>query len=175
MNSPQNGIRTIGPGTILVEKSAQLPELLRLESDSTDGWARVANNLDGQQLETELSTAGWTFFYMAGRIKTTAFGFDRKKMVHAALKRLIAKVRLEKCNCLEIDEVAARSLLGIPYTSVAGHSRHLKKGVFFNDIRDETGFTIRGKDPQSRGEQDDRYAEPNRVGRADQATGQCRV
>jgi hypothetical protein len=161
MNSPQNGIRTIGPGAVLVEKSAHLPELLRLESDSTAGWARVANNLDGHRLETELSTAGWTFFYMAGAVRAMAFGFERQKMVDTALKRLIAKVKLQKCNCLEIDAVATRSFLGIPYLSVSGHSRHLKKGLFFNDKRDETELTIRGKEPISDG-----YAEPNRVGRA---------
>ena len=151
MSSPQNSIRTIGTGTILVEKSAQLPEFLRMEGDSTAGWARVANHLDDHQLETELSTAGWTFFYMAGRIKATAFGFDKEKMAHAALKRLIAKVRLEKCNCLEIDEVVTHSFLGLPCVSVSGHSRHLKKGMSFNVIRDETGFTIRGKDPKPEG------------------------
>ncbi len=166
----------ISPGSILVEKSAHLPEPLRLESDATaSGWAPLANNLDGHQLEKELATEGWTFFYMAGGIKATAFGFDREKMVHAALKRLIAKVRLQKCNCLEIDEVATRSFLGMPYVRVSGHSRHIKKGLVFNDIRDETGFTIRGKDPKSAGEQDDRCAEPSTVRRADQATGQCGV
>src|SRR5437016_10855056 len=100
MISPQDGNRTISPGSILVEKSAHLPEPLRLEGDATEsGWARVANNLDGHQLEKELATEGWTFFYMAGRIKATAFGFERGKLVHTALKRLIAKVRLQKCNC----------------------------------------------------------------------------
>jgi hypothetical protein len=149
MNSPQNGIRTIGPGAMLVEKSAQLPESLRLESDSTAGWARVSNNLDGHRLETELSTAGWTFFYMAGAIGAIAFGFERQKMVHTALKRLIAKVRLQKCNCLEIDAVATKSFLGMPYVSVSGHSRHLKKGLFFNAIREETELAMPGKEPQT--------------------------
>jgi hypothetical protein len=172
MISQQNGNRTIGPGAILFEKSALLPEPLRLEADAAEsGWARVANNLDGHQLEKALATEGWTFFYMAGRIRTTAFGFDREKMVHTALKRLIAKVRLQKCNCLEIDEVAAKSFLGMPYVSVSGHSRHIKKGLVFNDIPEKPGVTIRAKEPQSCGEQDDRYAEPSRVGRADQATG----
>jgi hypothetical protein len=173
MNSPQNSTRTIGPGAILIEKSAQLPELLRLESDSTAGWVRVTNNLDCYQIEKELASEGWTFFYMAGRIEATAFGFDREKMIHTALKRLIAKVRLQKCNCLEIDEVATKSFLGMPCVSVSGHSRHLKKGLFFNDIRDETWLTIRGEEPQSSGEQDDRYGEPNTVGRADQAAPQA--
>jgi hypothetical protein len=133
MVSPQNGKRTIGPGSILAAKSAPLPERWRLESDATaTGWAPLSNHLDGHQLEKELATEGWTFFYMAGRIKATAFGFDREKMVHTALKRLIASVRLQKCNCLEIDEVAPHSFLGMPYVSVAAHSRHIQKGLVFS-------------------------------------------
>ena len=55
-------------------------------------------------------------------------------MVRTALNRLIARVKLQKCNCLEIDEVAAKSFLGMPYVSVSGHSRHIQKGLVFNDI-----------------------------------------
>jgi|ERR1700674_5373772 len=133
MISPQDGHRTIGPGSILVEKSAHLPELLRLESDATEsGWGRVASNLDGHQLEKELATEGWIFSYMAGSIKATAFGFDREKMVHAALKRLISNVRLQKYNCLEIDEVATHSFSGMPYVSVSAHSRHIQKRPVFS-------------------------------------------
>ena len=129
----QEGHRTIAPGAILVEKSTRLPEPLRLEGDSTaSGWAPVADNLDGHQLEKELSAAGWTFFYMAGSIRTTAFGFERQRMIHAALKRLITVVRLQRCNCLEIDDVAAHSFLGMPYVSLSAHSRHIQKGIVFS-------------------------------------------
>lgn len=135
---------------MLLEKSAHLPKYVRLGSDEAEsGWAWVANNLDRRQLEKTLATEGWTFFYMAGTIKATAFGFDREQMIHTALKRLIAKVRLQKCNCLEIDEVAATSLFGMPYVSVFGHSRHIKKGMLFNDIREKTGFAIPGREPES--------------------------
>jgi len=133
MHSPQNGKRTINPGAILVAKSAPLPEQWRLENDATEsGWGPLWNNLDGHQLEKELTTEGWTFFYMAGRIKATAFGFDREKMVHTALKRLIANTRLQNCNCLEIDEVAPHSFLGMPYVSISAHSRHIQKGLVFS-------------------------------------------
>jgi len=134
MISPQDSNQTISLGAVLVEKSAHLPEPFRLEGDAAaSGWARLANNLDGRQLEQELAAEGWTFFYLAGRIRATAFGFGREKLVRTALKRLIAKVKLETCNCLEIDEVAAKSFLGMPYVSLSGHSRHIKKGLVFND------------------------------------------
>ena len=92
----------------------------------------VKSSLNFYELEKELASAGWTFFYMAGKITTTAFGFDRQKTVHTALKRLIASVRLQKCNCLEIDAVASRSFWGMPYVRVSAHSRHIQKGVVFS-------------------------------------------
>lgn len=127
----------IKPGAILIENGTLLPEALRLESESPgSGWVPVGNHIDGhldaQQLEKKLSAAGWTFFYMAGAITRTVFGFDRAKMLHAALKRLIANVTLQKCNCLEIDEVKAHSFMGMRYVTVSGHSRHIQKGLVFS-------------------------------------------
>ena len=68
---------------------------------------------------------------MAGAIRTTVFGFDRLKMMGAALKRLIKNVKLQKCNCLEIDNVAVHSFLGLPYMSISAHPRHIQKGMVF--------------------------------------------
>jgi hypothetical protein len=120
-------------GTILIEKDAPRPQCFQVEDDSCpNAWLSVKHNLTPHELEKELATAGWTFFYMAGAIKTTAFGFDRAKMIHAALKRLITSVRLQKCNCLEIDGVATHSFLGMPYLSVSVHPRHIQKGLVFS-------------------------------------------
>jgi len=129
------GNRTIGPGAILVQATTLLPEPLRLETDSNGcGWARVANTLDGCQLEKKLGAVGWTLFYMAGAIRTTVFGFKRQSMLHTALNRLIASARLQKCNCLEIDDIATHSFLGIPYVNVSAHSRHIQKGMVFSGV-----------------------------------------
>ncbi len=123
----------ITPGTILIERGTLLPQSFRLENESyPSAWMSVKSRLNFYELEKELASAGWTFFYMAGKITTTAFGFDRQKTVHTALKRLIASVRLQKCNCLEIDAVASRSFLGIPYVRVSAHSRHIQKGLVFS-------------------------------------------
>jgi hypothetical protein len=34
-----------------------------------------------------------------------------------------------RMQCLEIDDVATRWFLGLPYVSVSGHPRHIQKGV----------------------------------------------
>ena len=123
----------ITSGTILIEKDALHPQCFQLEDDSSpNAWMTVKHNLNSHELEKELATAGWTFFYMAGSIRTTAFDFDRVKMINAALKRVISNVRQQRCNCLEIDDVATHSFLGMPYVSVSAHPRHIQKGMVFS-------------------------------------------
>jgi hypothetical protein len=123
----------ITPGTILIERGTLLPQSFRIENESyPSAWVSIKSILNSHELENELATIGWTFFYMAGGVRATAFGFDRQKTVHTALKRLIASARLRKCNCLEIDGVAMHRFLGMPYVSVSAHSRHIQKGLVFS-------------------------------------------
>jgi hypothetical protein len=104
------------------------------EEPCPDGWRSVTRNLTHRDLETELSAAGWTLFYIAIAIRKTAFGLNRENMIRTALKRVIANVSLERCNCLEIDKVASHSFLGLPYVSVSGHPRHLQQGMVFSGM-----------------------------------------
>jgi hypothetical protein len=59
------------------------------------------------------------------------FGFDRQKALHAALKRLIADVKSQHCNSIEITRVMGKSFLKVPYVRVSAHPRHLQKGMCF--------------------------------------------
>jgi hypothetical protein len=69
---------------------------------------------------------------MAAEIKATVFGFDKRKALRAALKRLIAKVKSQDCNGIEITRVTGKSFLKVPYVSVSAHPRHLQKGLVFS-------------------------------------------
>jgi hypothetical protein len=91
----------------------------------------VQHGLTPHELETKLAATGWTFFYLAGAIRMTACGFDWAKTINAAMKRVIKSVRQQRCNCLQIDEVAAHSFLGVPYVSVSAHARHVQRGMVF--------------------------------------------
>jgi hypothetical protein len=123
----------ITPGTILMERDTLRPQCFQVEDGSNpNAWMTVKHNLNFHELEEELATAGWTFFYMANAIRPMALGFDREKMIHRALRRLITSVKLQECNCLEIDDVAVNSFLGIPYVSVSAHPRHIQKGMVFS-------------------------------------------
>ena len=125
--------QSLSAGTFLIARGTPLPPAWRLEDDSVaSGWSRLANSFDSHQLEKELVAAGWTFFFMAGAITTTAFGLSRPRRFDAALARLITAVRLQSCNCLEIDEVGMRSFLGMPYVRISAHSRHIQKGLVFS-------------------------------------------
>ena len=110
----------------------RLPWLTLGAGLAANGWAAIANNLNSRQLTEQLAAAGWTFFYMAGSIRTAAFGFQQQKMVNAALRRSITSAGLQGCNCLVIDDVAMHSFLGMRYVSVSAHARHIQEGMIFS-------------------------------------------
>ena len=122
----------IKAGTILMEKGTPIPPFFSIGTKSyPNAWMKVTTTRSFAELEKELSIAGWTFFYLAGEIKSIGIGFDKEKGIDAALKRLMASVKLQGCNCLEIDDVSTRSFFGVPYVSVSAHSRRLQKGSVF--------------------------------------------
>jgi hypothetical protein len=121
----------ITAGSILVEKGVHAPNALLLQGESEpDGWATVKD--DRSTFEKTIQEAGWTFFFMAGQIKATVFGFDRQRALRGALKRLIAEVKSQGCNSIQLTQVTNKSFLGLPYVSVSAHSRHLQKGSLFS-------------------------------------------
>ena len=121
----------ITAGSILVAKSTRLPNTFLLETESdSNGWAAIRDVRS--VFEKAVREAGWTFFFMAGEIRATGFGFDRPKALRAALKRLVANVRSQHCNCIEINQVIDRSFVGLPYVRVTAHPRHLQKGMLFS-------------------------------------------
>jgi hypothetical protein len=122
----------ITPGVLLIERDALRPQCFEVEAGShPDGWMPVKHTLTPQQLEKELSGAGWTLFFMAGPIRATAFGLNRDKTVYAALNRCIKAVRRQRCNCLQIESVETHSFLGIPYASLSVRPRHIQKSMLF--------------------------------------------
>jgi len=122
---------TITAGSILLDRNIHLPNSILLDSaPDSNGW--VTLNGTRPAFEKEVDDGGWTFFYMAGAIKATVFGFDREKILRAALRRLITNVKSHKCNAIEIHQVAVKSFLKLPYVTVSAHARHLQKGLTFS-------------------------------------------
>jgi hypothetical protein len=120
----------IKTGTILIREDTPLPEGLQFESEPfSTGW-RLVKNLDGSAPDRRITQAGWTFFYLAGEFKVTVFGSDRDKAQGQAVRRILSRMKSEKCNCLEITQVAAKRFLGIPYVTVSANARHIQESVF---------------------------------------------
>jgi hypothetical protein len=127
---------TINTGTILIKDGTLLPEALRFESEPcATGW-RLVKNLDGYGLGRKISEAGWTFFWLAGELGATVFGFDGQKTVRRAVKRILANPKSGEFNSLEITRVASKRFLGLPYASVSAHSRQIQESLFLLGEKD---------------------------------------
>lgn len=131
--------QAIGSGTILIKDGTLLPETLRLDGESfVTGWTQVSD-LDGHRLDRRIRDSGWTFFYLAGEIKRTNFGFDVQKTVRRAVQRILVNLKQEKSNSVEITQVISKHFLGVPCTRVHAHPRHVQKSMFLfrdDDLQD---------------------------------------
>jgi len=127
---------TIKTGTVLIKDGTFLPDALRFESEPcATGW-RLVKDLDGYGLGRKIHEAGWTFFCLSGEIRATIFGFGGPKKVRRAVKRILANLKSEKFNSLEITRVALKRFLGVPYVRVSACSRHIQESLFLFCDRD---------------------------------------
>src|SRR3972149_4680319 len=95
---------TIKAETILIKEGTLLLKGLGFESEPCAPSWRFVKNLDGYGLGRKVHEAGWTFFYLAGEIKAIVFGLEGQKTVRKAVEQILAKLKSEKFNCLEITE-----------------------------------------------------------------------
>ena len=120
---------TIKTGTIMIKDGTLLPADLLVQSEIYAPRWKVVKNFDGYGLDRKINEANWKFFYLAGDIKATVLGREGQKTVRKGVKRILAKLKGEKFNSLEITEIASKRFLGIPFMSVAAHSRHIQQGI----------------------------------------------
>jgi hypothetical protein len=117
---------TVQAGTILVEDRPLMAQALGLESDPYFGNWGVVNMSDSSALDRKIHAAGWNFFFMSGEVKAMFFGAVGALKVQKALKRILESVKHENYNGLEVTGIFAKRLLGLPYTVVSAHSRHIQ-------------------------------------------------
>ncbi len=130
----------ITPGNLFMERDALRPKFFHAQDDAhRTGWLPVKHNLTPHELDSDLSKLGWTFFFMANVIRKSALAFDRDKGISVALKRVMARVREEGCNCLQVESIESQSFFGIPYISLSAHPRHLQKGNVFSPYLQQNG------------------------------------
>jgi hypothetical protein len=126
---------TINTGTILFKDGTLLPDALQFDSEPcATGW-RLVKDFDGYGLDRKIRDAGWRFFCIAGEIKSIVFGFEGQRNVRRAVKRMLARLKSDKFNSLQITRVASERFLGVPYVSVTACSRHIQESLFL--LRDK--------------------------------------
>ena len=124
---------TIQAGTVLINDSPLMTQLFGLNSEACSGDWSVVIKLDGFALDRKIHAAGWNFLFMAPEVKVMFFGAIGAKKVQNALMRILAKVKRQSFNSLEVTGVVAKRFLGVPYAIVSAHSRHIQQGCLLED------------------------------------------
>jgi hypothetical protein len=128
--------QTAQVGTILIKQQPPLAGVLAIESDTYSGNWGVVRHFNGFTLDHHIHAAGWNFFFMAAQVKATFFGSPRGEKIQGALKKLLAKVRHQNFNSLEVTGIVSKSFLGISYGSVSAHPRHIQQSSLLEGIRE---------------------------------------
>jgi hypothetical protein len=123
---------TVQVGTILIEHRPGMAQALGLQSEPySTNWG-VVEALDGFALDRKIHAAGWNFFFLAAEIKVMFFGAIGAKNIQNAVKRMLGKLRPMNFNCLEVTGIVAKRFLGVPYTVVSAHSRHIQQSCYLD-------------------------------------------
>lgn len=119
-------------GAILIEDWPLATQCLGLESEPYSGNWSLVKVLDGFALDRKIHASGWNFFFMATQVKAMFFGALGAEKIQNALKRILRKVKRQHFNGLEVTGIIAKRFLGVPYTIVSAHSRHVQQSCYLD-------------------------------------------
>ena len=111
---------------------SEWPPLLGLESESYSGGWSVVKALDGFAVDRKIRAAGWNFFFIASEVKVMFLGSHGAKKIQHAVHRILGKVSRHHFNGLEVTGIVAKRFLGLPYTVVSAHSRHVQQSCYLD-------------------------------------------
>jgi hypothetical protein len=114
-------------GTVLI---SEWPQLFGLDDQPYSGNWNIVKALDGFAIDRKIRAAGWHFFFVASEVKVLSFGVFGAQKLRKAMNRIFGKVSAQCFNGLEVTGIAAKHFLGLPYTIVSAHSRHVQKGCY---------------------------------------------
>ena len=117
---------TVQVGAILMKDWPGMKKLLGLECEPYSGEWTLLKALDVSALDRKIHAAGWRFFFMAAEVKVMFVGSLGAAKVHNALKRILAQVKQQHFNGLEVTAIVARHFFGVPYVTVTAHPRHMQ-------------------------------------------------
>jgi hypothetical protein len=119
-------------GAILIEPWPAMTKLFGIESEPYSGSWSVVKAINGFALDRKIHAAGWNFFFMAVEVNVVFLGARDTDKIHSALTRILGKVREQNFNCVEVTAIVAKRFLGVPYTMVSAHSRHIQQSVYLD-------------------------------------------
>ena len=109
-----------------------MAHLFQLDSEPYSGSWSLVKTLDGVSLDRKICAAGWNLFFMAAEVKVTFFGILGAAKIQHAIQRILAKVKPQHFNGLEVTGIVASHFLGVPYVTVSAHSRHMQQGCYLD-------------------------------------------
>lgn len=119
-------------GAILMEGWPAMAKQFEIGSEPYSGQWGVVKAGDGFDLDRKIHAAGWNFFFMAAEVNVMFWGARRTDKIQNALTRIMGKVRGQDFNCLEVTAIVAKRFLGLPYTTVSAHSRHIQQSCYLD-------------------------------------------
>src|SRR5271167_425550 len=133
---------TIQAGSMLVKQSTLL-QSLGVESEIySENWRSLGTLSSG--LDRKVRAAGGNLFFMASEIRAVVPAWGGQNTLRRGVKRLLAQTRMQHFNCLEVSHILKKHFFGIPYVSIAAHSRHIQSiGKSKSGARRERGI-LRG-------------------------------
>ncbi len=119
-------------GTIFIKEWPGMTQLLQLETEPcSENWSLVKTQ-EGVSLDRKIHAAGWNFLFMAAEVKVMFFGVQGATKIQNAVRRILAKVKPQHFNGLEVTGIVASHFLGVPYVTVSAHSRHMQQGCYLD-------------------------------------------
>jgi hypothetical protein len=117
----------IQAGTVMVQAFASLRSLGIESEPYCENWQSLGVS-ESLALDRKIRDSGWNLFYMADELRTAVPPWGGQKTLRRGVKRLLAQTRLQHFNCLELTHILRKRFFGIPYVSIAAHSRHIQQG-----------------------------------------------
>jgi hypothetical protein len=121
-------------GTILIKENPVMAQAIGFQTEPYSAAWELVPALDGLAMDRKIHAAGWNFFFIAAQVKVTFFGAIEAKNLQNAMTRMLGKLKPMNFNCLEVTGIVAKRFLGVPYTVVSAHSRHIQQGCCLEGI-----------------------------------------
>ena len=132
--------QSVQVGTILVNEIPLIPGITQVATEPFSGRWRIIKACDTFALDRGIHAAGWNFFFMAAQVKIRFLGSRGSEKIERALKRILTKVAKLHFNALEVTGIVTRHFMGMPYTTVTVHSRHIQQGYSLNNSEGQHTF-----------------------------------